>query len=64
MLSREVETKLHAFSASALNASEWSSSHPDHITPGERKKYNPLFRRLGEPQSYVDTERRKYFICE
>jgi len=24
MLHREVETKLHAFSTSALNASEWS----------------------------------------
>jgi len=36
MSRRKVETKLHAFSTSALNASEWSGSHPGHFIPGER----------------------------
>jgi hypothetical protein len=36
MIHREEETHLHAFSTSALNASEWSVSHPGYFIPGER----------------------------
>jgi len=61
MIHREVETKLHAFSTSPLNSSEWSVSHPGHFIPGER---TPATYCLGEQvnqRSFVDTERRKYF---
>jgi hypothetical protein len=63
MIHREVETQLHAFLTSALNASEWSVSHPGYFIPGERTPATHCLGGQVNSRSFVDPQRRKYFIC-
>jgi hypothetical protein len=54
-----VDILIHVFLTSELIGGEWSASRPCPFTPG-KSTWNPLDRRLGEPQSqsvrYLDTE--------
>jgi len=63
MTHKEAVTKLHAFSTSPLNASEWPVSHPGHFIPGERTLATHCLGGHVNQRSFVDTHRRKYFNC-
>jgi hypothetical protein len=47
----EVETELHSFMTSALDADEKSASHPSRFTPRTRAIITQWIGRLHEPQS-------------
>lgn len=47
----EIETELHSFMTSALDADKKSSSHPSRFTPRTRAISTQWIGRLHEPQS-------------
>jgi len=47
----ELETELHSFITSALDADEKSTSHPSRFTPRKRAISTQWIGRLHEPQS-------------
>jgi hypothetical protein len=49
----------HIFQTLALIADEWSASHPNSFTPGEKA---PFYRKLGGPQSCLDDMVKRKFL--
>jgi hypothetical protein len=48
---------------SALHGGEWSASRPGRALPRGKGPRYPLYRRLGGPQSGLDTEDRGKILC-
>lgn len=52
----KVETELHSFITSVLDADEKSASHPSHFTPRKKAISTQWIGRLHEPQSQARLE--------
>jgi hypothetical protein len=63
MTYKGVDVQIHVFLTSASVGSEWKSSRPDHLTPGERAPPGTHLMgcSLGPRTGVDDMKKRKFF---